>query len=207
MLHCESTNRLTAGCVIRNVLGDDVLCACESGCYVGDALFFVDILCRDLLNGLFIFLSLLKKKICKGFKTALACDGCAGLSVGTVGAVDIVDLGDRLRRVDCGNELFGELALSVDKVLYLLAALCDSAKVGESVKKVTKNSIVKRAGHLFTVTRDKGDGVTLVDKLDGLDHLFFFQVKFLCKDLFDCHLCSPKNNIPFLANCKTAFYN
>ena len=98
VFHCEGTYRLSAGGVIGYVLGDDILCSRKCCGNIGNALFLVNIFCCDLLNRLLVFGSLLKEKVCKGLESALTCDRCTCLSMGTVGAVDIVDLGDRLCR-------------------------------------------------------------------------------------------------------------
>ena len=129
------------------------------------------------------YTSLLENVVCKRLESLVASDGGAGLSLRSEGKVDILKLNERFCVVKSEGDLGSELLLRFDEVRDLLTALVHLAKIVESVVKVTKSRIVKSAGNLLTVTRDEGDGVSLVDEGDGLLDLLLLDVKLLCESL------------------------
>ena len=96
----------------------------------------------------------------------------------TVGAVDIVDLGDGDGRVDGGDQLVGQLALRLNEILDLLTALFDIAQIIQPLLKRTQYGVIKTPRDLFAVTRDEGDGVALVNESDRLFDLIDRKVQF-----------------------------
>ena len=60
----------------------------------------------------------------------------------------------------------------------------------EAVVQVTQYVVVKTARNLFTVTRNKGDGVALVDELNRLFDVLDLNVKFLREFFNNVHRCS-----------------
>ena len=159
--------------IIRNTLGNNILCAAERiGCGVY-LLFGVKIVFSlgNYVNVLF----LLKHKLGKGRKTCLRRNARTGAALGTVGAVNILKLGKRLRVFDSVDKLLGELTLLVDKALNVCASCIERAVEFKLFAKLTQFFIVKRAGRLFTVTRDKGDRIALIDKRNRrLDLLYSY---------------------------------
>ena len=83
-------------------------------------------------------------------------------------AVDILELGQRRRSLERRGYLGGELTLPVYQCAYLALALLKAAQLCQAVVQTAKNGIIERARYLLAVTRDKGDGIAVVDERNGL---------------------------------------
>ena len=90
--------------------------------------------------------------------------GHALLAVGLVEVLDALELGGR---ANLRLELGGELALGVDENDDILLALLEVAQVGKAVVERAQGDVVHAARRLLAVARDEGDGVPLVDEVDG----------------------------------------
>ena len=85
-------------------------------------------------------------------------------------AVGLVEVLDTLKLRGLANLLleFGcEFALGVDEQNDVLFALFKIAKVGQALVEGAQGDVVHAARGFLAVARDKGDGVALVDELDG----------------------------------------
>ena len=85
-------------------------------------------------------------------------------------AVGLVEVLDTLELRGLANLLFEfgrELALGVDEQNDVLFALLKIAQVGQALVEGAQGDVVHAARGFLAVARDKGDGVALVDELDG----------------------------------------
>ena len=85
-------------------------------------------------------------------------------------AVGLVEVLDTLELRGLANLLFEfgrELALGVDEQNDVLFALLEIAQVGQAVVECAQGNVIHAARCFLAVARDKGDGVALVDELDG----------------------------------------
>ena len=64
-------------------------------------------------------------------------------------------------------ELGRKFALGVDEQNDVLFALLKIAQVGQALVECAQGDVVHAACGFLTVARNKGDGVALVDELDG----------------------------------------
>ena len=117
--------------------------------------------------------------VCKRLESLCASYRRTGGALRLVWAVYILNFNEGFRIVKSKGYLGGELALLVYKVLYRNASFLKIAQVLKSVVKVTKGRVVKSARHFLTVSRNKGNGIALVDKVDGAFYLFFFDAELL----------------------------
>ena len=85
-------------------------------------------------------------------------------------AVGLVEVLDTLELRGLANLLFEfgrELALGVDEQNDVLFALLKIAQVGQALVERAQGDVVHAARCFLAVARDKGDGVALIDELDG----------------------------------------
>ena len=106
------------------------------------------------------------------------CNGCARAALGAVGAVDVLDLRKRCSAVQRLADLLGIDALFFNGGAHLAAACLHLAQICQAFGQCAQHLIVHRAGLFLAVTRDKGDGVALVDQRDDVAHRFLRGVKF-----------------------------
>ena len=154
VLNGELTEHLSDLRIVGDVLCDNVGRALKSRLNVGNLFSFLgrnELFCIDLDSNV-VCVSLLENVVCKRLKTLIASDGCSGLTLGSIGKVDVLKLYESFRIVKGEGNLGSELALTVDEVRDLLAALVHLTKVVKSVVKVTKCCIVKTARNLLTVS-------------------------------------------------------
>ena len=102
----------------------------------------------------------------------------AGLALGLVGAVDVLDLRQRFGILQRGGQLGGHNALLGDGACDLGLALVQTAQIFQAVAQVAQHLVVHRAGGFLAVAGDKRDGVALVDQINGAPHVFEVQVQF-----------------------------
>ena len=177
--------RFAAGGVVGYILGDDVHRPRQRGAGVGNSLLLADIVGGDLLERTVIGIGLRLDQLRERLEALLPRHRRSRLALRSEGAVDVVDLGERRRRVYRRRDLGGERALGVDERLDLFPALLDPAQIGEPVVEIAQDGVVKRAGDLLAVSGDEGDGVALVDERDGLCDLFLAEFEFLGQYLFN----------------------
>ena len=103
----------------------------------------------------------------KRFQTCLAGLLRAGHALFAVGLVEVLDTLELRGLANLLLELGRELALGVDEQNDVLFALLKIAQVGQALVERTQGDVVHAARGFLAVARDKGDGVALVDELDG----------------------------------------
>ena len=86
-------------------------------------------------------------------------DAGAGLALGLIRAVDVLDLGEGFRLGQCGGQLGRHRALLGDGGRDLILALIEAAEVFEAVSKVTQDLVIHRARGFLTVAGDKRDRI------------------------------------------------
>ena len=118
--------------------------------------------------------------------------------MGTEGAVNIVNFSNSYGIFNSFLNLGSKLFLSADKLDNLFSSLFNIAKIVKSLLKFTKNLVIKRARNFFSITRNKGDCISLVNKLNGLFNLCECNIQFLCKCFKNVHL--------YVSNCSISFF-
>ena len=103
----------------------------------------------------------------KRLQTCLAGLLRAGHALFAVGLIEVLDTLELCGLADLLLELGRELALCVDEQDDVLFALLKIAQVGQALVECAQGDVVHAAGGFLAVARDKGDGVALVDELDG----------------------------------------
>ena len=173
--------------VVGHVLRDDVHSALEGFLRGLDLLFGVNVGFGLYLDGRGVDLLLGKDELCQRLQAPLAGDRCAGLALGTEGAVDVVHFGDGHGAIDGRRDLVGQLALGVDEVLDLFLTLLQVAQSGQTLIQGAEDIIIQASRDLLAVTGDEGDGVALVDEGNGLFHLVGGEIEFLGQGFDDGH--------------------
>ena len=204
--HEQSAQRLADGRVVREELGDDVICALQG---VGNclyALFGVDEVCRGVLRTRAAAL-LRIEQLRQRLESLLAGDGRAGAALLLIGAVKILHLRERRGRVDGSGELRRELTLSVDSLFDLLTALVEIAQIRQAILEFSEGRVVHRAVQLLAVARDEGDGVALVEQLYDVIYMTLLAAKlageYLIYRFHGSLLCVSQDIIPqALRHCK-----
>ena len=106
-------------------------------------------------------------------QTARLGDAGAGLALGLIRAVDVLDLGEGFRLGQCGGQLGRHRALLGDGGCDLILALIEAAEVFETVPEVTQDLVIHRACGFLTVAGDKRDRIALVDQFNRALHVFY----------------------------------
>ena len=91
----------------------------------------------------------------------------AGHALFAVGLVKVLDALELRGLANLLLEFGREFALGVDKQNDVLFALLKIAQVGQALVERAQGDVVHAARGFLAVARDKGDGVALVDELDG----------------------------------------
>ena len=91
----------------------------------------------------------------------------AGHALFAVGLVEVLDTLELCGLANLLLEFGRELALGVDKQDDVLLTLLKIAQVGQALVECAQGDVVHAARGFLAVARDKGDGVALVDELDG----------------------------------------
>ena len=91
----------------------------------------------------------------------------AGHALFAVGLVEVLDTLELHGLANLLLEFGREFALGVDEQDDILFALLKIAQVGQALVEGAQGDVVHAARGFLAVARDKGDGVALVDELDG----------------------------------------
>ena len=91
----------------------------------------------------------------------------AGHALFAVGLVEVLDTLELRGLANLLLEFGREFALGVDEQNDVLFALLKIAQVGQALVEGAQGDVVHAARGFLAVARDKGDGVALVDELDG----------------------------------------
>ena len=164
----------TAGGIVGDCFGDDILRTRQCGSGVWD--FVVDVVGGGSAGGKGGVL--FEQGIRQRLQTARLGDAGAGLALGLVGAVEVLDLGQRFGLGECSGQLGRHSALLGDGGGDFLLALIQPAQVFQTVAKVAQDLVIHRAGSLFAVAGDERNGVALVDQVDRALDIFGGQVQF-----------------------------
>ena len=164
--------------VVGHLLGDDVLCALQSGIDAVHALFGVEEgLCQ--LCGVFGAFLLEQERLCQRLQTLFLCHAGAGFALGAEGAVDVVDFGQGGGLVQCGADLVGEVALTFDELAHLFPSGVQIAQVFQLVGNLANQLVIHGAVLFLAVAGDEGDGVALVQQGDDICNVVLADRKFL----------------------------
>ena len=188
-----------AGSIIGDSLGDDILRPGQRGGCVGD-------LVVEVRSGGFFGVKrsvLFQNRVGQRLQAPGLGDAGAGLALGLIGAVDVLDLGQRLGFRQRGGQFGRHRALLSDGGGDLVLALIEAAQVFESVAEIAQHLIVHRAGGFLAVAGDERDGIALIDQLDCALHVFDVQIQLLSQ-LFSMVW---HGWVPILSGLKYIFYH
>ena len=164
--------------VFGNCFGDDVCGARECALGRVEPCVGVDVGCGGIectaLDG-----RLHDNHVRKRLKPCLAGLLRAGQALFAIGLVEVLDALQLGGGLDFGSEFGRELALRIDECDDVLLALLEIAQIGESLIECTQCDIVQIARGFFSITGDKRNGVSLVDKLDGRFDVGWLKVEFV----------------------------
>ena len=164
-----------AGGIIGDSLGDDILRPGQRGGCVGD-------LVVKVRSGGFFGVKrsvLFQNRVGQRLQAPGLGDAGAGLALGLIGAVDVLDLGQSLGLGQRGGQFGRHGPLLGDGGGDFLLALIEAAQIFQTVAQIAQHLIVHRAGGLLAVAGDKGDGVPLIDQFNSPLDIFDIQVQFL----------------------------
>ena len=174
--HQQPAQHLAQRRVIADGFGDDIPRAGQGAFRIGHILFIIYIgrgqRFQRALEGL-----LQKQCLRKAVQTALTGDGRARAALGTEGAVDILQFGQRGRGGQCCAQLVRQHLLLGKRLFYFHPALIQTAQVFQPLGQLAQQLIIQRACGLLAVTGDKGHGVACVQQLDHRANLLRAQRK------------------------------
>ena len=174
--------------IIGDHLGNNILCSLQ--CFLRSLYFFFfgNILGRLVKHR---FCCLLAQNVfCQRFQPLLLCNTGTGLSLGSIGSVQILY---HYQRLSCQNlllQLVSKLSLFFDALQHLLLFIFQTSQIGQSLIEITQLLVVQRSGDLLTITGDERDGISLIDQLHRSFHLPFFYLKFFFDFLYNIHSSS-----------------
>ncbi len=152
--------------VFGHRLGHDVGGAgkCLLGCV--EAGLLVDV-CRGGVERAALGRGLHDDHVGKRLQACLAGLLCAGHALFAVGLVEVLNTLDLRGFANLLLKLWRKFALGVDEQNDVLFALLKIAQVRQALVECAQGDVVHAARCFLAVARDKGDGVALVDELDG----------------------------------------
>src|SRR5699024_6134969 len=115
---------------------------------------------------------------CKRKNTGFNGDLRASSSARTIGQIEVFELGFCSRRFKFSAKLIGQFFLRVDRFDNGTTAIFKLAKIDKARLKFAKLRIIKSAGYLFTIARNKRNGRPLIKQGDGSAHLGDICVNF-----------------------------
>ena len=113
-------------------------------------------------------------------------------------AIGFVEVLDALQLLGFANLLFQlgrEFALGVDEHDDILFTLLKIAQVAQAFVERAEGDVIHAASRFFAVAGDKGDGVPLVDELDGCVNVGDFEIELASK------LCDEIHRTPSVRWC------
>lgn len=152
--------------VFGHRLGNDVGGAgkCLLGCV--EAGLLVDV-CRGGVERAALGRGLHDDHVGKRLQACLAGLLCAGHALFAVGLVEVLNTLELRGLANLLLKLWRKFALGVDEQNDVLFALLKIAQVRQAPVECAQGDVVHAARCFLAVARDKGDGVALVDELDG----------------------------------------
>ena len=167
--------------VVRHLLCQDVHCALERRIRIRH-FFREERLCRlhRVCSGI-----LRHQRPCQRLQATGDRHRRTGLSLGTIRQVQILRLHQSLRFLYLFRQFRGQLALGLDGGKDLALALFQLAQVLQPVVDGTQHLVIQRAGPLFPVACNKGDGLAVIQQGDGVVDLFLPQLELVSQFLWD----------------------
>ena len=140
----------------------------------------------DLLRRFFLFI-LHQKLQGQRFQSLFLGNGSAGAALGAEGTIQILQLRQSGGRRQLGGKLVRQVALLLQSGFDFTAAFVKAAKILKALKNFPKHLIVQRIRHFLAVAGDKRNRISVVDQLEHILTLLFFQMKFLTKNGGNVH--------------------
>ena len=166
--------------VVAELLGQNIPCALQSFFSVFNAPLRIDESLRDFFCCLFLFV-LHQQLQGQRLQPLFLGNGSAGAALGTEGPVQVFQFGQRRGRRQLGGKLLRQVSLLLQGVFDFRPALVQSAKILQAFKNLPQHLIVQRIGHCLTVEGNKRNGISIIDQLEHILALLFFQMKLLTK--------------------------
>ena len=113
-------------------------------------------------------------------------------------AIGLVEVLDALQLLGFANlllQLGREFALGIDEHDDILFALFKIAQVAQAFVERAEGDVIHAASRFFAVAGDKGDGIPLVDELDGCVDVGDFEIELASK------LCDEIHGTPSVCWC------
>ena len=176
---------------MRNLLGDDVARARQRGGGVRHVLFGIDEVRRRFRERLVVPLLAGEDEERQRLQPPLARDRRAGLALLLIREVHVLQLVQRLCRVERRPDGGGQLALRVDGGADLLAARLKAAQIIQPLDERAQLHVVEAAGRLLAVARDERDRVAVVVQLDRLFDLPAPNAELIGQNLQNIHVSFP----------------
>ena len=170
--------------VIADLLGNDVGGAGQGFFCRGNALFLVYIILCRILRCRAVS-PLLEKKLGQRLQAFFLGHGGAGAALGLIGAVQILQLRQGLGSVNGLAQLLRQLALLLNGGEDGLPPLLQAPEILQSGLQGAQGGVVHGAVEFLAVAGDKGDGVSLVQKLDDVFDVLRPGVQFPSQNRYD----------------------
>ena len=154
------------GRVVADLLGEDIARELQRGFCVGNVLFGIDKRLREL-HGVVVS-TLSKEHLRQGLHALFLGDHRAGAALLLEGTIDVLQLRKCRSHRQLGAEFLRQLALLLNRRLDLFAALIQAPQVIQTLADFAQLLVVHRAGALFSVARNKGDGIAFIQHFDDV---------------------------------------
>ena len=115
----------------------------------------------------------------QGSQPLFSCHGAPGAPLLLVGTVEILYLGHGLGLINGGGQFLRELALVFDGFFYFLPPCFQIPQIGQAGFQIPQGGVVHGAVHFLPIPGDEGNGVSLVQQLDDVFHIFLLLFQFL----------------------------
>ena len=182
---------LAVGRVLRDLLGDDVTRARQRGGGVRHVLSGIDEVRRRFRERLVVPLLAGEDEERQRLQPPLARDRRAGLALLLIREVHVLQLVQRLCRVERRPDGGGQLALRVDGGADLLAARLKAAQIIQPLDERAQLHVIEAAGRLLAVARDERDRVAVVVQLNRLFDLPAPNAELIGQNLQNIHVSFP----------------
>ena len=161
--------------IVAHSFGNNIPCALQSLRRVGHLL--VQVVPG---GGLGVSFGILRQdQLCQRLQPFGLGHAGTGFALGLIGAVEILHLGQRGSLFQLGSQLLGHGPLLGDAAAHFVLALIQSAQIFQPFAQLAQQLIVHAVGGFLAVTRNKGNGVALVDQGNGVGYMDRLQVEFL----------------------------
>ena len=166
------------GGVVREILGENVARAGKRVRGRFYALFGIDVCLRDLRKTAFPLQANQRRE---PFQPLFAGDGRARLALGTVGAINVLELGKRLRALYGARQLVRPFVLRLHGLGDFLPARVQPTQGRELLGKLAQRLVVGVPMHFLAIAGDKGNGRAAVEQLDHVLRVRGLHMILRCK--------------------------